>query len=283
MKNKFILIIVLLFLFFSVTVVSAHPGRTDSDGGHYDQSTGTYHYHHGYPAHQHNNDKCPYDFIDLTNSFSGSTDTIEDPDDSFVDSTDDIEYPDDSFSSDTNLIKSSSKKISLTFGRVIELIFCSFWGLYLLYMVFSIAKILLEELFDKIKECFKRKKRLISPPVSAPEIEPQNQQDYYFKLYANIDPIDCCNIPRRCCIKDGLPSSRDPGRYGIYTVYISDHDNFYHIDNRCRNYYTYSANLYNVRDHYSPCPDCINNSSPDLSWYDEYLRIVSIKQRYNIP
>lgn len=33
--------------------VLAHPGRTDSKGGHYDHSSGTYHYHHGYPAHQH--------------------------------------------------------------------------------------------------------------------------------------------------------------------------------------------------------------------------------------
>lgn len=38
---------VLLFIIF-VTFVSisfAHPGRTDSNGGHYDRSTGEYHYH----------------------------------------------------------------------------------------------------------------------------------------------------------------------------------------------------------------------------------------------
>ena len=40
--------------------VSAHPGNTDSNGGHYDHSTGSYHYHHGYSAHQHPNGKCPY-------------------------------------------------------------------------------------------------------------------------------------------------------------------------------------------------------------------------------
>ena len=38
-----------------------HPGRTDEDGGHTDHSTGEYHYHHGYPAHQHPNGKCPYE------------------------------------------------------------------------------------------------------------------------------------------------------------------------------------------------------------------------------
>lgn len=60
--------------------VLAHPGRTDSKGGHFDHSSGTYHYHHGYPAHQHRDldgdgkPDCPYDFDDKTNhSSSGSS------------------------------------------------------------------------------------------------------------------------------------------------------------------------------------------------------------------
>ncbi len=44
----------------------AHSGRTDSKGGHYDRSTGEYHYHHGYKAHQHENGVCPYDYKDAT-------------------------------------------------------------------------------------------------------------------------------------------------------------------------------------------------------------------------
>ena len=52
--------------------VSAHPGRTDSKGGHTDHSTGEYHYHHGYSAHDHydmdgdGDEDCPYDFDDQT-------------------------------------------------------------------------------------------------------------------------------------------------------------------------------------------------------------------------
>ena len=42
----------------------AHPGGTDESGGHYDRSDGTYHYHHGYSAHQHTDGYCPYDFDD---------------------------------------------------------------------------------------------------------------------------------------------------------------------------------------------------------------------------
>lgn len=40
--------------------VLAHSGRTDSSGGHYNRSTGEYHYHHGYSAHQHPDGVCPY-------------------------------------------------------------------------------------------------------------------------------------------------------------------------------------------------------------------------------
>lgn len=66
----------LLFL-ISISAISfsvyAHPGRTDADGGHYDRSTGEYHYHHGYPAHQHPDGICPYDFDDRTGQSSGSS------------------------------------------------------------------------------------------------------------------------------------------------------------------------------------------------------------------
>ena len=61
-----------LLLLLSVPV-SAHSGKTDASGGHYDSSTGEYHYHHGYPAHQHTNGKCPYDYKDKTNHSSGGS------------------------------------------------------------------------------------------------------------------------------------------------------------------------------------------------------------------
>ena len=48
----------------------AHPGRTDGRGGHTNNSTGEYHYHHGYPEHDHYDMDgdgiidCPYNFHD---------------------------------------------------------------------------------------------------------------------------------------------------------------------------------------------------------------------------
>lgn len=62
MKNKaqIILLVVAILLLSFPLLVFAHSGRTDSNGGHTDHSTGEYHYHHGYPAHQHPNGVCPY-------------------------------------------------------------------------------------------------------------------------------------------------------------------------------------------------------------------------------
>ena len=68
MKQKTTLFFLILLL-FSFNIY-AHPGRTDSVGGHTNHSTGEYHYHHGYPEHQHLNGVCPYEEKNNENSDS---------------------------------------------------------------------------------------------------------------------------------------------------------------------------------------------------------------------
>lgn len=51
----------------------AHPGGTDGGGGHYDRTTGDYHYHHGYSAHDHVDGVCPYNYDDKTGESSGTS------------------------------------------------------------------------------------------------------------------------------------------------------------------------------------------------------------------
>ncbi len=64
------LLVALFALLLCCTVALAHPGGTDAAGGHYDRSTGEYHYHHGHKAHQHYNGQCPYNFDDRTGADS---------------------------------------------------------------------------------------------------------------------------------------------------------------------------------------------------------------------
>ena len=78
---RIILLAFVLLLAIAVLsgIAAAHSGRTDSNGGHTDSSTGEYHYHHGYPAHQHEDLdgagqlECPYEFVDQTGENSGSS------------------------------------------------------------------------------------------------------------------------------------------------------------------------------------------------------------------
>lgn len=78
MRKILFLVICTFCLSFICIMAHAHPGRTDSNGGHTDHSTGEYHYHHGYPAHDHYDIDgdgiidCPYDFIDKNNQSSGN-------------------------------------------------------------------------------------------------------------------------------------------------------------------------------------------------------------------
>lgn len=62
-KRKCILCAVMLFMLLPISVY-AHPGRTDSSGGHHDYKNqsglGSYHYHHGMGAHLHPGGVCPY-------------------------------------------------------------------------------------------------------------------------------------------------------------------------------------------------------------------------------
>lgn len=75
---RFVTIALLLVIGLS-TVCLAHPGKTDDSGGHVDNSTGEYHYHHGYSAHYHfdmDDDgiiDCPHDFDDKTGENSGDS------------------------------------------------------------------------------------------------------------------------------------------------------------------------------------------------------------------
>lgn len=64
MKRSICFLVILLFV-TSVTAY-AHAGSLDEYGGHVDHETHTYHYHHGWPAHEHYGDYCEYNWIDKT-------------------------------------------------------------------------------------------------------------------------------------------------------------------------------------------------------------------------
>ena len=81
MKLCKIALILLVVLAFFTSPAYAHSGKTDGKGGHTDHSTGEYHYHHGYKAHQHydidgdGEADCPYENLRIEKKPSSSNST----------------------------------------------------------------------------------------------------------------------------------------------------------------------------------------------------------------
>lgn len=83
MKRRLLLLLLALLLLSPAAY--AHPGRTDASGGHTDSATGEYHYHHGYPAHQHydmdgdGTPDCPYLFKTAVKTTPATTSATSSP------------------------------------------------------------------------------------------------------------------------------------------------------------------------------------------------------------
>ncbi len=103
-------------------VVSAHPGRTDPNGGHFDHGSGEYHYHHGYSAHQHYDKdgdgvlECPYTFSGKPNSSEKHSNSYT-FDKSPSDKTE-------SSSNDTEPVKTSNSKKGKDYTFLLAIISC---------------------------------------------------------------------------------------------------------------------------------------------------------------
>lgn len=82
MKKAILLFMCILVVLLCSPIAFAHPGRTDSTGGHNNRSTGEYHYHHGYSAHDHYDMDgdgivdCPFDFADKTDHSTSSSSSL---------------------------------------------------------------------------------------------------------------------------------------------------------------------------------------------------------------
>lgn len=153
---KKIILMFLLGILLIPNIIYTHPGRTDSNGGHYNKSTGEYHYHHGYPAHQHENGECPYDFNDNTNH-SSSTGFI---DKDKVYDLDEYRYyksydTDDKDTDDTDHISTEGKNEHPIINIITTVcsIFCGWWilgGLFeILRVVFNICKSIINYFKEK--------------------------------------------------------------------------------------------------------------------------------------
>ena len=76
-KRLLCLSLILAILLLIPCGLLAHSGRTDSQGGHRDNNNvsglGSYHFHHGYGPHLHENGICPYENVGSSTQTRAST------------------------------------------------------------------------------------------------------------------------------------------------------------------------------------------------------------------
>lgn len=229
-----------------VTFAIAHSGRTDSHGGHYDSSTGEYHYHHGYPAHQHENGICPYNFNDKTNRSSSSS------------------------SSNKSAVKGSSntnhsKSRQWTTWELFSIVIGSSIGFYFIIILYGVA-------ISSIESAKERKQF----------IEKQTEYRNKYKNKTKNKIAEECGMPSDTEIGfDGLPKVIGADGWGDkYTFYKSYNGYAVHHNPHCNHYSLEKVHAYYVR-RFKPCSWCCP-PLPDLEWYRKYLSIINLLEKYDI-
>lgn len=239
-------------------VALAHPGNTDASGGHYNRSTGEYHFHHGYPAHQHINDECPYNFDDQTGINSGTLSSSK-----AKPSTGSEDY---SSPAESNSTTNSSSPfwISKPF-QIATAFLCLF---------------ILKKQIDSTR---KRKEEARKGAEEAEKFAKERQRLcilYAGKHLSELAPPPC---PDDHIGLDGLPCGPGPGKWGEnYTVYItSSKSQVFHRKQLCSTSRGFPSNIARVGNR-RPCSKCWIGPIPDLNWYNNQCQILRICQIYDI-
>ncbi len=271
MKKKLI-VIAAIFVLLLPFHAFAHSGRTDAYGGH-NSPTG-YHYHHGYPAHQHPNGTCIYNFDDRTGWNSGTSGS------------------DKKQSAPKQNQTESDLSFSTSYIKYPFLAFCVFFPIKRFY---DVKHSYFEEYNNSLDRLTKADEKKYLEEKQAAEKEryairkqqkkDQNQErerEKYQRLYGGKKAEDLAGMPDWIKIgEDGLPCPIDQRRNNEFYFCVSSKGNVLHTIN-CQHARGNQINAVKLFDRIlRPCKSC-KPSFPDLSWYEKYKKITSIKKKYNI-
>lgn len=260
----------------------AHSGRTDEFGGHYDHSTGEYHYHHGYPAHQHENGVCPYDFDDQTNhGDSGTTGKSA----ARTDSTEKVVATKQAEKS--KKIDSITKACIMT-AQVVVL------GSIVVVLVLRHRKRVKEELIARQQEEARREReRQLEAERKEKEREQarlawEAQRSELLAWYRGDTATDIavqCGLSSEYKFGDSgeiVPVDRD-ATPDIYTVYITSRGKVFHVKEGCSSA-RIKVNWGKDRKILQEKMTCLRCGSvvPPLDWLAEYEKVLRELAKYNI-
>lgn len=272
MKRWVCLLIVVLIALTSSSAL-AHSGRTDSSGGHTDHSTGAYHYHHGYPAHQHSGGECPYDFNDRTGwssgSSSGSTHGV-----SKTSSVYDIE----SINALERKLSKAEKQIQKHEDTIERHRKYRAWQEDYIATLWVILAISLVVLFFFILG-FVRTRKKVELTAELLRLKKAKRLAESIKIaQEEVEQLKKTMIPDGLELTgDGLPKQKGAREFWGegFTVYVNYGSSVYH-SSHCRYARTaHPVNVASLSSSQAPCMLC-HPSVPDLTWYIQYKKAEKI-------
>lgn len=256
MKQLCSLFILLFTIMLSIPAY-AHPGSLDEYGGHYDYSTGDYHFHHGYPAHSHAGGRCVYSFRDNTDgryTYSNKSSTTPQC---------------------TTAPRPTMTQIHLNFFQRHPVL--TGLGAFAIIIAIWIA---VSSKRDKERE-------------RARQIQFEKEKQEAVAFYASHDLRTLSKMPDIYFVDDKLipyEYNRPNGyTYGFtLDVYISHgRSEVYHSKGCIHVPYAYPKNIYSDNRPYHlrsrrPCSLCKPQEFPDIQWYNEYLSHIRKCETYGI-
>ncbi len=303
-------------IFFLTLSVSAHAGKTDASGGHIDNNTGVYHYHHGYPAHQHTGGRCPYDFDDKTGQSSGSPITPPNPsdndsnDETFSDSEITLApHPQGSGGSPGGSSSGgssggyypSSSSDSDDFSEAFTWLFIFAIVVGLIAVIASLAKRQKEdeerytqdrartEQAEKVRREQQRAlregmERLQRETAARAEQERQEKLQELRAIYDGKHILSFVDIPKGSEIgADNLPKEINAKEnWGkLYTFYVTKDGTSFHTKDCHYARYGHPSNALTVSRDHKPCKLC-GATLPPLDWAKEYRKIKRLATEYTL-
>ncbi len=267
MKKLSFLLFIIISLSFLLSAY-AHPGRLDSDGGHYNRDTGEYHYHDGSSAGRNNNS----DSDDYTYShFEGPTKKYNS-------------------SSDYNTTKPTNNSDSLSLGSItFIIIIVSLVGIGAFFTILTLS--------EKIKPN-KTNTQTIQPINNSVDDILAQIQSKRIKRYRELTELhkeeiskESTNTKNHLEQIAGFPEgfyingfvlndTKSNEAFGRATAYINNQDKTLHLFHNCNNATTPVNMLFDTYEmkNFKLCETCKKSGKYDFYlnyeiWYTKYMKM----------
>lgn len=299
--RKFVVFIVTLLILVTLTAL-AHPGRTDSNGGHWNRKTGTYHFHTGeYAGKGSSGSSSSSEYVPFTPPYEPPTENPYTTDNSDLAESKWYENK-----STWEIVKFIAEKIftwviwlwiigmflyvdfdksggCITISVIIFAVVYFLRKLLTNYLLVTISVVIgitvicfglykLYELYNKIdyKGRIYKYENMVNEFVSY--VTRYKEKEAEFLEFERIP------IPDDCEVKGGLPAEKGASdRWGEkFTVYLSEKGGKVHIVRGCCSVFN-ERHIYEISQYknfyYALCKKCGKNYVvPDMLWYENYLQ-----------